>query len=88
MTTTILLTMGDETAVAIPPNMLAELGLSAGSVVELHVSRGTLIVEPSPRKRPRYKLEDLMAQCDLSRPMSDEEREWLDAPDVGNERIP
>jgi hypothetical protein len=36
-------------------------------------------------EKPRYTLEELLAQCDPEAPLSDEEREWLDAPAVGRE---
>jgi antitoxin ChpS len=38
-----------------------------------------------PRKRPRYRLEDLLAESDYSQPRSPEEQEWLDLPPVGKE---
>ena len=38
-----------------------------------------------PRKRSRYTLSQLMNQCDLSVPLSDEDRAWLNAPSVGHE---
>jgi hypothetical protein len=33
----------------------------------------------------RYKLHELIAQCDLSPPMPEGLREWVDAPAVGKE---
>lgn len=49
----------------------------------LDAQDGRLIVES--RRKPRYTLVELLTQCDLSQPLSDEEREWLDTPPVGNE---
>ena len=40
-----------------------------------------------PRKRPRYTLKELIRQCDLSVPLTDEDRAWLDAPPVGRESL-
>jgi antitoxin ChpS len=42
------------------------------------------------RLKPRYTLEELLAKCDYSQPMTPEERdpeerEWIDAPPVGRE---
>ena len=37
------------------------------------------------RRKPRYTLAELMAQCDWSQPWSEEERLWLDMPPVGLE---
>jgi antitoxin ChpS len=36
---------------------------------------------------PRYTLADLLAASDYSQPLSDEDREWLDAPAVGRELL-
>ncbi|ECM9661229.1 PbsX family transcriptional regulator, partial [Salmonella enterica subsp. enterica serovar Infantis] len=47
------------------------------------IDNGCLIIEP--QKRPRYSLEELLAQCDPHAEMSDEDREWMDAPAVGKE---
>jgi hypothetical protein len=41
-----------------------------------------------PRKRPRYKLADLLAQCDPNAPRNPECEEWLNAPSVGLEILP
>ena len=40
---------------------------------------------PCLEKRPRYALAELLAACDLSRSISDELREWVDAPALGRE---
>jgi antitoxin ChpS len=68
---------------AVPEAMLQMLDLKAGSVVALNVDGGRLVVDP--QRRPKYKLQELLDQCDFSLPMSEEEREWLDAPRVGEE---
>ena len=46
---------------------------------------GRLIVEP--QQRPRYTLDELLAQCNPRAPRSKEEREWLDDKPVGGELI-
>ena len=61
---------------AIPSGLLAELQLKAGALVRLSVDCGRLIVEPvvepvvEPRVRTTYSLQDLLAQCDSSAPLS------------------
>ena len=40
-----------------------------------------------PSAKPHYTLDQLMQQCDLKAPMSDEMREWLDAPPAGREAL-
>ncbi len=37
--------------------------------------------------RPRYTLAEMLAASDFSQPLSDEDREWLDAPAVGRELL-
>ena len=40
-----------------------------------------------PKARPRFSLADLIAQCDFDRPMTPEDRQWLDSPPVSGEAI-
>jgi len=75
--------VGGSVMVAIPPALLDVLHLSAGASVGLAVDGGRLLVEPSPR--PRYTLDELLAQCDPAAELTAQEREWLDAPAVGRE---
>lgn len=37
------------------------------------------------KPKPRYTLDELLARCDRSIPMSAEETAWLEAPPVGRE---
>lgn len=37
--------------------------------------------------RPRYTLDELLAESDYSQPRTPEEQEWLDAPPVGRELL-
>ncbi len=85
MLLTTLRTVGGSVMFAIPKPILEGLGLSANTQVGLSVSGGRLIVEPHPR--PRYTLAELLEQCDLSAPATDESRAWLDAGPVGREII-
>jgi antitoxin ChpS len=60
------------------PSFLDQPHLQAGATVGLAVN-------PSPRQR--YTLAELLAACDFTKPLLPEEREWLDAPAVGDELI-
>jgi antitoxin ChpS len=82
---TTLRTVGGSVMFTIPKAILESLNLAPNRQVGLSVSDGRLIVEPQPR--PRYALAELMEQCDLSAPMTDEDRAWLDAAPVGREEI-
>jgi antitoxin ChpS len=77
--------LGGSTVVAIPPALLDALGLAAEAKVDVSVEGGRLIITPRPR--PRFTLEELMAQCDLDAPFTEEERAWGRAPPVGREEI-
>jgi len=58
----------------------------------MHTTSLSKVGEPAmlavaPAARPRYSLDELLAQCDPSAEFSAEEREWLDAPAIGREVI-
>jgi antitoxin ChpS len=83
MPTATLRSVGGSVVMAIPKRILELVHLQSGSQVNIDVQDGRLIIDP--KKKPRYTLAELMAQCDLSQPLSAEDREWLDAPAVGEE---
>lgn len=85
MSTATLRAVGGSIVLAIPKRVLELLELHAGSQVDVNVQNGQLVIVP--KLKPRYTLGELMAQCDFSQPISQEEREWLDAPPVGLEDI-
>lgn len=83
--TATLRTVGGSVMMAIPKPLLETLGVAANAKLDLTVEDGKLVAVP--RKRPKYTLEELMAECDLDAPWSEEEREWLDMKPVGRETI-
>ena len=83
MLLTTLRTVGGSVMFAIPKSILEVLGLLPNTQVGLSISEGRLIVEPHPRRR--YTLAELMEQCDLSAPVTQESQTWLDAEPVGRE---
>ena len=85
MATSTLRTVGGSVMMTVPKPVLEELGLQANTKLEVSVQDGKIIAVP--RQRPRYTLEELLAQCDFDAPWSEEEREWMYAPPVGNEII-
>ena len=84
MHTTNLRKVGGSIMLAVPPALLDVLHLSVGASVGLAVANGRLMVEPT---RPRYTLDELLAQCDSKALMSVEDQAWLDAPAVGSELL-
>lgn len=85
MYTTNLRKVGGSVMLAVPPALLDVLQVTAGSKVDLAVDNGRLVV--APQARPRYTLDELLAQCDASAEVAADDREWLDAKPVGNELL-
>ncbi len=85
MHTTNLRKVGGSVMLTVPPALLDLLSLGAGSRVALAVDNGRLVVEP--QTRPRYTMAELLAASDYSEPQPPGEREWVDAPSIGNEPL-
>ena len=85
MYTTNLRKVGGSIMLAVPPALLDILHLRPGAKVGLAVQSGRLVVEP--QQRPRYTLDELLAQCNPQARRSKEEREWLDGKPVGGELV-
>lgn len=85
MRTSKLRKVGGSTYVALPQAMLDQLGLAAGAEVSVTVENDRFIVQR--KSKGRIGLKARLAMCDFTIPISDEEREWLDAPAVGDEVI-
>lgn len=83
--TATLRTVGGSVMMAIPKPLLETLGVAANAKLDLVVEDGKLVA--IPRKRPKYTLEELLAQCDPDVPITEEERMWLDLEPVGREII-
>jgi antitoxin ChpS len=82
---TTLRTVGGSIAMTIPKAIVDELGLKPDTKVDLAVEDGKLVMRAN--RRPKYKLADLLAQCDPDAPRDPELDEWFNAPSVGNEII-
>ena len=85
MLTTTLRKVGGSIMMVVPPAVLDMMHLKAGAKVALAVDGERLIVE-SPRK-PRYTLEELLAECDRGASVSDEDREWRNSSPAGRELL-
>ena len=75
MTFTTLRQVGGSVMLAIPPALLETLPLQPGTKVGVAIEGGRLVVEP--RQRPRYTLEEVLAQCNPKAPRTSEDGEWL-----------
>jgi antitoxin ChpS len=85
MHTTNLRKVGGSVMLAVPPALLDILRLNPGAKVGVTVENGRLIVEP--RQRPRYTLDQLLAQCNPKAARRKEDREWLNSRPTGAELI-
>ena len=85
MHTTNLRKVGGSIMLAVPPALLDILRLRPGVKVGIAVENGRLVVEP--QQRPRYTLDELLAQCDPKAARTKEEREWLNDKPAGTEII-
>jgi antitoxin ChpS len=83
MHSTNLRKVGGSIMLAVPPAILDLLQLDAGARVELAVDGERLVVHPRPK--PRYTMEQLLAQCDAGALASAEDQTWVDLPPVGLE---
>jgi len=67
------------------------LGLSEGQEMAVTVEGSKVIMEALPStppvrvRRPKYTLDELLADANPDAPMTDEEQAWHDAPPVGRE---
>lgn len=77
---------GGAVIVSLPKAFLDQLGLGPDVPVDIMLEGDKITI--SRRKRNRIGLAARLAMCDPSLPMTEEEREWLDAPLVGQEVIP
>lgn len=83
MHTTNLRKVGGSVMLAVPPALLDILRLQPGVQVGIAIERGRLVVEPRPR--PRYTLDQLLAQCNPKASRTREDREWLSDKPAGAE---
>ena len=75
--------VGGSVMLAVPPALLDILQLRSGAQVGIAIESGRLVVEP--QRRPRYTLDDLLAQCNSRKARTRPEREWLSNKPAGNE---
>lgn len=77
---------GNSAAIRLPSTVLKQMSLVSGDVLSLNVDPDAQALTLKPaRAKPRYKLSDLMAQCDLTSPRPAELGTWNAMPAVGRE---
>ena len=86
MTIATLRALGGSVVMAVPKQILNLMRLEAGSVVELSLENGKLIVEP--KDKPHYTLSELLSQCNEENMfLTEEDHAWLNAGPVGKEAL-
>ena len=70
---------------AVPPAILEMLQMESGSAVSMAVESGRLVIAPHVRKK--YSLQELLAQCDASAPLSGEDGVWTGSSSTGRELL-
>jgi antitoxin ChpS len=83
MHTTKLRKVGGSVMLAVPGAILDLLHLKAGAAVELAVEGERLMVQP--QTKPRYTLDDLLAQYDAGAKGDEEEQAWIGLTPTGRE---
>jgi antitoxin ChpS len=74
--------MGNSTAFVMPPPVLKDLGLSVGRAFRLQTTAdGKIILEP----KRKFRLAEMIAQCDQNAAPPADMREWNGMPAVGSE---
>lgn len=80
----VLRKFGNSTGAAFPASALKDLGLKAGQTMTMDTtSDGRIILTP----KRKYKLADLIAQCDLKAAPPADLAEWEAAKPVGQELL-
>lgn len=77
---------GNSYAVRIPGKVIDRLSLSEGENLAVDVVGDTINLAPFQKSIPRYSLKEILKGIKPMR-LTKEDREWLDSPPIGKERI-
>lgn len=75
---------GNSAAIRLPAAVLKQMRLGVGSTLNLDTAGEALVLKPV-RSKPKYTLEELMAQCDLNAPEPADMADWNAMRPVGRE---
>lgn len=82
MATATLRAVGGSVMVSVPKQVLNHLGVTVGGALNFLVQKDKVVIE---KVSPSYSLDELLAQCDFSQEMSEDEKAWVTAPMIGLE---
>ena len=77
--------VGGSVMLTVPPAILDLLNLRPGATLDVEVDGGRVVMQP--RVRPRYTLDELLAQCDASAEPTAEDRAWTAGAAMGSELL-
>jgi antitoxin ChpS len=75
----------DHAIIRLPKVVLEKAQLRIGDMLTVDVRSDGILLKP---KRPRYCLDELIAECDSSAPNPDDLNEWINGKTIGNEVLP
>lgn len=76
---------GNSLATRIPKAVAESIDLHLNQEVNIEAVNGKIIITPIKKKK-KYKLEELLSQCEPgSMELTEEDQEWLNAEPVGKE---
>ena len=75
---------GNSAAIRIPSTVLKQMRLEVGSTLSLDTAGESMVLKPV-RSKPKYTLEELMAQCDLNAPEPEDMAAWNTMRPAGRE---
>jgi antitoxin ChpS len=78
---------GGSLVLTIPKPHVRALGLTEGERMGVSVDEGKLVADPAVREQRRYRLEDLVAQCDPKAPLTEEDEAWFSDRPAGDELV-
>lgn len=77
---------GNSKGAIIPAALLKELSLDVDDKLEIKLEDGRLVIEPVSKKK--YSLKALLAASEgVDMSLNEEDKIWLNVPDVGKEQI-
>ena len=77
--------VGRDLILPIPHAYEKALGLSEGGRLSVSIANGKIVACARHAVQLRYRIEDLLMQCDVDAPVSRDDADWMLTPSVGRE---
>ena len=81
---TVIRKIGNSSGAIIPSELLRRLNLKDGDSIVIAEVKNSLVITKAT-DRPRYSMDELLAQCDLSAAVPEALTEWDSIPPAGDE---